>query len=83
MRTPKHFEPSAWMDEKTKYQKVYKRTKKNDPIKVFYETRIHVPGYNNPVKAVYEDIKEAAKALDMYLMRQGKPQLNDTWKLKQ
>ncbi len=41
-----------------------------------YETRMYVPGYNNPVKAVYEDIREAAKALDLYLIGKGKDPIN-------
>ncbi len=76
MRKPKHFEPSSWTNEKTKYKNVFKRVKKNDPTIVMYETRMYVPGYNNPVKAVYEDIREAAKALDLYLIGKGKDPIN-------
>ena len=76
MRKPKHFEPSSWTNEKTKYKNVFKRVKKNDPTTVLYETRIYVPGYNNPAKGVYDGLREAAKALDLYLIGQGKEPIN-------
>jgi len=71
------FRKSEWTNEPTEYRKVYKRKSKYGAV--IYEARVGVEEYNNPIRFIDHTPRGAAKQLDLYLLRQGEEQVNNTW----
>jgi hypothetical protein len=76
----KHFEAQKWFNEQSKYKRVFKRISKIDKTDVYYEARLIINGYHNPVRFVNRSLTKTVKELDLYLLQNGKEQLNNSWK---
>lgn len=73
------FRKSEWSDTPTDYVKVYKKQSKYGAV--IYEARLGVEEYNNPIRFLSANARDAAKQMDLYLLQQNQEQLNDIWTL--